>query len=63
MISKRVGISADSLDRFVGEAARVTIRNQLFELIKEQDLVVSITDSVADFVCEQLPDMFEGAIG
>tara|TARA_R100000008_G_scaffold53768_1_gene32723 strand:- start:221 stop:856 length:636 start_codon:yes stop_codon:yes gene_type:complete len=63
LISKRVGISADSLDRFVGEAARVTIRNQLFELIKEQDLIVNITDSVADFVCEQLPDMIEGAIG
>jgi hypothetical protein len=52
LISTRMGISPSGLDLAVGEGLRVTLRNQLFEWIKEQELVANVTDSVAEYVCD-----------
>ena len=61
LVSRRMGIQADSLDAFIGTGLRDTLRNQLFEWIKEQELVANITDGVAEYVCSiDFSDMLKG---
>ena len=56
-----MGISPNGLTSVVGEGLRVTLRNQLFEWVKEQEFVANVTDSIAEYICDlDFSDMLEG---
>ena len=63
ILSKRMGIQADSLDKALGGSVRDIARNMLADYLKEKGVIKDALQGIADWVCEiDLSDMLSGAM-